>query len=179
MKLIYIIPFVFFISCAESEPGDSGTQNFEATDSIKEFDMNENRLSAVDFNNEMTLMQERTLDLVFELFQSDSASVDLNLENTNFELDVNIQTLDLTNPPDGAEEFVRTMKNVMRFYKDELQGKFLEMVPLIKQKELTKKQKDDLKNYDVYFAEQEKIWFDSVFVEQEKFAKANNIKLEE
>ena len=180
MKLIYIVPFAFLISCGESESVDSGTQNFEATDSIKEFDMNENRLTAVEFNNELTLMQERTLDLIYELFQSDSASIDINLENALFELDVNIQDIRAMYKPDEtSSEYARAQHDLMNFYQDELSGRFTELVPLLKQKELSKKQKDELTNYDIYFAEQEKIWFDSVFVAQEKFAKSNNIKLEE
>ena len=180
MKLIYSFSFLFLIACGDSNTTDSGTQTFEALDTIKEFDMNENRLSAVDFNNELTLMQERMLDLISELFLSDSSNVDLNLENTLFELEVNRQNIDLMNPNDGESiEFARCQKNLIQFYTDELNGKFKEIIPLLKKNNLTKKQKDELTNYDIYFAEQEKIWFDSVFIAQENFAKANNIKLQE
>lgn len=180
MKLIYVSAFLFLVACVDSDSIDSGTQNFEALDSIKEFEMNEGRLTAVDFNNELTLMQERMLDLMTELFQSDSSNIDLNLENTLFELEVNLQNIDLMFKASvEITEFARCQRNLIKFYTDELNGKFKEIIPLLKESNLTKKQKDELNNYDIYFVEQEKIWFDSVFVAQEKFAKANNIMLQE
>lgn len=180
MKLIYVLPFLFLFACSGSNSTDSGTQTFEASDTIKEFDMNENRLSAVEFNNELTLMQERMLGLITELFQSDSSNVDLNLENTLFELEVNRENIDwMFQPDDESTEFARCQSNLIQFYIDELNGKFKEIIPLLKQSKRSKKQNDELTNYDIYFAEQKKIWFDSVFIAQEKFAKANNIKLQE
>jgi len=120
------------------------------------------------------------LDLMTELFQSDSSNIDLNLENTLFELEVNLQNIDLMFKASvESNEFARCQRNLIKFYTDELNGKFKEIIPLLKESNLTKKQKDELNNYDIYFVEQEKIWFDSVFVAQEKFAKANNIMLQE
>jgi len=180
MRLIYVIPFFLLISCGGSTSNDSGTQNFEAIDTIKEFEMNDGRLTAVDFNNELTLMQERMLDLMTELFQSDSSNIDLNLENTLFELEVNQQNIAfMFQSSIESIEFARCQTNLIQFYTNELNGNFKEIIPLLKEPNLTKKQKDELNNYDIYFVEQEKIWFDSVFIAQEKFAKANNIKLKE
>ena len=180
MKLIYAIPFFLLISCGGSTPDDSGTQNFNATDSIKEFEMNEGRLSAVDFNNELTLMQERTLDLVYTLFQSDSSNIDLNLENALFEININFNRLYEMKAPNQGDRYLETMMTLMDWYESELNNRFTTIViPLIKKSELTKKDHEALESYDTEFAMFEKIWCDEVFVAQENFAKANNIKLEE
>jgi hypothetical protein len=180
IKLICIAFFLTLISCGQGKPEvDTGEDTeIDGTDTITEFDMSEERLSAVDFNNELTLMQESLLDQMELLFLSDSASVDLNLENTLFEIDLSMQSLNAMKAPDNSEGFLAAMKNLLAFYKAEVSTGFTEIVPLLKMETLTKKQQQQLSDYDLVFAEQEKAWFDTVFVEQEKFAQANNIKLE-
>ena len=181
MRLICYFAFFIFCSCGSS-PGEvnPGTEDIsvDASDTITEFHLNEHRLSAVDFNNELTMMQSSMLTQVETLFLSDSASVDLNLENTLFELDLNLQSLAAMKTPEQGEAFLKATINVMNFYKSELTTGFAEIVPLLKMGDLSKKQKRQLSDYDAYFVEQEALWFDTVFVEQEKFAAANNITLE-
>jgi hypothetical protein len=179
-KVSCISLFIILLSCGQHKPGvDTGEDTeIDGSDTITEFDMSEERLSAVDFNNELTLMQESLLDQMETLFLSDSASVDLNLENTLFEIDLSKQSLEAMKAPDNSEGFLTAMKNLLNFYEAELTTGFSEIVPLLKMQTLTKKQQQQLSDYDLTFAEQEKAWFDTVFLEQEKFAVANNIKLE-
>lgn len=173
--------FVLFYSCqSSSSDGNGGTEDSggEGT-TITEYDMDENRLGAVDFNNELSLMQQSIMDQVTTLFRSDSASVDINLENTLFEIGLNIEDLKQMQAPENGQAFLEATLNLMHFYEAELSSGFKELVPLIKAETLTRQQEKQLEEYDVYFAEQEMLWFDTVFVEQEKFARANNIKLAE
>lgn len=180
MKIIYVFSFFLLTSCSGSTSDDSGTQNFNATDSIKEFEMNEGRLSAVDFNNELTLMQERTLDLVYTLFQSDSSNIDLNMENTLFEIEMNLNRLQKLEAPNLGEAYLQNTEALMVWYQSELKDNFNSTVaPIIKKSTLNGIDKETLRRYDLFFAEQEKELFDSIFIAQENFAKANNIKLEE
>lgn len=178
MKNSFYIACFFLLSCGGNSTGNDN-QVIGGTDTIKEFEMSEPRLTAVDFNNEMTFMQDAILKQVDELFNSDSTNIDLNLENTLFELDLNIESLENMKAPENSETFVTAMKNLMVFYRSEFNGPFQDVVTLIKKANWTKADEKKVNDYDKNFVTAEKAWFDTVFAEQEKFATANNIKLEE
>ncbi|MBI3135234.1 MAG: hypothetical protein HYZ14_11220 [Bacteroidetes bacterium] len=177
MKPVYCISFIFLFACG-GEPAGTTDHSLDGKDTIKEFEMSEPRLTAVEFNNEMTFMQDAILSQVDELFKSDSSNIDLNLENTLFEIDLNLESLNNMKVPENGEAFLNAMKNLMNFYHSELTGPFQQIVPLLKKADWSKADEKQVSVYDVSFVESEKAWFDSVFAEQEKFAKANNIKLE-
>jgi len=174
--VVYFSSFFFLIySCG---PSDDGNMELDATDSIVEFDIDSERTSALDFNNELTLMQQDILDAMDILFQSDSTNIDLNLENTLFEIDMHLEELRSLNSFDGGAGFVKSMFDLMLFYQEELEGGFQEMVPLLKKSELSESEKNQLEAYDISFAAQEKEYFETVIMVQEDFAQENNISLE-
>jgi len=178
MRIIFYTSCFFLIACGE-QTNDSSNHLMDGTDSIKELEMSEPRLNAVDFNNEMTFMQDAILKQVDELFGSDSSNVDVNLENTLFELELNLESLANMKAPEKAEAFVTAMQNLMIFYRDELTGPFQEIIPLLKKADWSKADEKKVNDYDIRFVAAEKQWFDTVFAEQEKFAAAHNIKLEQ
>lgn len=176
MKPVCFVFTLFLVSCG-GDSAEQGGQVIDGTDTITEFDMNEPRLTAVEFNNEMTFMQDAVLSQIDELFNSDSSNIDLNLENTLFELELNIESLKNIKAPEKSESFVTAMKKLMEFYRSELTGPFQTIVPLVKKTEWSKADEKAVNEYDLNFVAQEKAWFDTVFAAQESFAKANNIKL--
>lgn len=147
-------------------------------DSIVEYELDENRLSAVDFNNELTLMQEDMLNVIETLFLSDSAMIETNHENTLFEAQMNLSELEQMQFDGSEDKFVEEMKNLMNFYIDELENSFIEIIPLIKKTELTDAEIEILDQYDRTFADREKEIFMKIFEAQDEFAEANNISLE-
>jgi len=174
--LVYFLPlFLMFFSCG---PSDDGYMELDANDSIVEYDIDEERTSALDFNNELTLMQQDILDAMDVLFQSDSSNVDLNVENTLFEIDMHLGELHSLEKFEGGQDFIASMVDLMEFYQKELNEGFQDVVPLLKSNDLSDSQKDELEAYDISFATQEKEYFEVVILAQEKFAQDNNISLE-
>jgi hypothetical protein len=171
----FIIFQVLIFSCG---PSDDGNMELDANDSIVEFSIDEERTSAIDFNNDLTLMQQDILDAMDILFQSDSSNIDLNLENTLFEIEMHLGELRSLNSFEGGGGFVKSMFNLMEFYQEELKGGFQEMVPLLKKSKLSESEKNQLEAYDLSFAAREKEYFESVIMMQEEFAQENNISLE-
>ena len=169
-----LLPFINY-SCG---PSDDGYMDLDATDSIVEFNIDEERTSALDFNNDLTLMQQDILDAMDVLFQSDSANIDLNLENTQFEIEMHLGELRSLENYEGGKDFVKSMVDLMQFYQRELKGDFQEIVPLLKSNALSDSDKDELEAYDISFAAKEKEHFETVINVQEKFAQENNISLE-
>lgn len=174
-SLIFITS-VLFASCGPADnPGSD--MDFEATDSLVEFELNETRITAVELNNELTFMQNGIIDLVYTLFGSDTGEVDLNLENTMFEIDLNINRLNELESEKGAEEFANAMTDLMEFYKSELSSEFLDIVPILRKAEYSEADKKKLDAYDLRFVSEEKAAFEKVISAQEAFAKNNNISL--
>jgi hypothetical protein len=168
--------FVGLISCGPADNKGSD-MNFEATDSLVGFELNETRITAVELNNELTFMQSGIIDLIYTLFASDTGEVDLNLENTMFEIDLNINRLNELKSEKGAEEFANAMIELMEFYKSELSSEFLDIVPILKKAEYSEADEKKLDAYDLRFVSEEKAAFDIVVLAQEAFAKNNNISL--
>lgn len=168
--------FVLLDSCAGS---DSGNMDITPQDSLVEFEMNEQRLTAVDFNNEISLMQDDLLNAIDYLFMSDSADIEMNLENTLFEIDMNLSELNSMTFDGSEEKLVAAMKDLLSFYQNELNGEFREVVPVLQLSELDEKNMLFLDAYDLRFVELEEAAFLKVSMAQEEFALANNIKLQD
>lgn len=176
MKFFSLVIIVFAFACSNNP--SQNNQDITPNDSIHDLPVSEQRLSAVDFNNEMTLMQEGILDQVDVLFQSDSANVDVNLENTLFEIALNLESLATIKFPEHGEEFVIAMQKLLLFYQQEFTGPFNDIASLLKKSNWTKADEKRVEDYDVNFVKMEKAWFDTVMIEQDKFAKESNIRLE-
>lgn len=136
-------------------------------------------LTPVDFNNEVSFMQDGILSQIDALFQSDSSNIDVNFENTIFEIDLNVESLNAMKIPAGGDSLKVAMLEFMNYYKIELNGEFQTIIPLLKKPEWTKAEEKQVQDYDLKFANEEKVMFDKVISEQEKFAKANRIELQE
>lgn len=176
MKQVIFLSPIFLFACGSTEI--SGTYDVSGNDSITEISMNEIKLSAVDFNNEMTFMQSGMLDQIDALFASDSTNIDLNLENTLFEVELNLTSLENMKAPDGGEVFLECMKALMNFYKTEFTGPFNEIVALLKKPDWTKEDEKKVNEFDERFAADEFLLNEKVSQAQSDFAKANNIQLE-
>lgn len=172
-----LLIFSFVSSCAGSNENDSNTI-LSSTDSLVEYEINQDRASAVEFNNEMTFMQEGTLDMIDALFQSDTHKVELNHENCLFELEMNISTLEKYQKEEDKTDFSAAMIDLMNFYHDELTGDFRTVMPLLKQSTFSSKDEEVLNEYDLRFVKLEEAAFEKVFISQEAYAEANNISLD-
>jgi hypothetical protein len=168
-----MLAFVFVSCTGDSIETTTTTNQDEASETVVEV------LSPVDFNNEVSFMQDGILSQIDALFQSDSSTIDVNFENTIFEIDLNIESLSAMKIPIGGDSLKTAMINFMSFYKAELNGEFQTIIPLLKKPEWSKAEEKQVNDYDLKFAEEEKVMFEKVISEQEKFAKANRIELQE
>ncbi|MFT4600359.1 MAG: hypothetical protein ACI857_000533 [Arenicella sp.] len=175
MRIFLLLP-IFILSCADSESA-SPEESSEDSDNSSGIIMDEERLTAVDFNNELTYMQDGMLDQVDILFASDSSNVDLNLENAIFEAESSLQKLDATEKFVNSEDFVNAMLDLFNFYKDELSNNFGSIAEVIKKRDLTKVDELLLETYDLEFSQKEAAAFDVVFEAQNAFATENKIRL--
>lgn len=176
-KLIWLTAIFLYSCAAETGVDKDEAISFDGQDTIVDFEMNDKRLLAVEFNDELSFMQEASLNQIFELFNSDSANIDLNYENTLFELDIHLQSLQAKTVPNQGEAYLQAMINLMNFYIDDLKNNFPPMIALIKKPNRKKIDTKKLEDYDINFAIKEKELFDAIVVAQDAFAKANNIKL--
>lgn len=174
MSWKFLIPVFALVSCV----GDTAETTIE-TNENSQVETLADDLNPVDFNNEVSFMQDGILSQIDVLFQSDSSTIDVNFENTIFEIDLNIESLNAMKIPAGGDSLKTAMLDFMHYYKSELNGKFQTIIPLLKKTEWSKAEEKQVQDYDVKFANQEKIKFDNVISEQEKFAKANRIELQE
>lgn len=174
MSWKFLIAAFVFVSCSsEAVETTANTNENAVAETTAEV------LSPVDFNNEISFMQDGILSQIDALFQSDSTNIDVNFENTIFEIDLNFESLNAMKIPAGGDSLKTAMLDFMTFYKAELNGEFQTIIPLLKKPEWSKAEEKQVQDYDVKFADQEKIRFDKVIFEQEKFAKANRIELQE
>jgi hypothetical protein len=172
MSWKFLIPVFVLVSCG----GDSAET---ITNTNEDIERSAEAISPVDFNNEISFMQDGMLAQIDALFQSDSSTIDMNFENTIFEIDLNIESLNAMKIPIGGDSLSTAMLDFMNYYKSELNGEFQAIIPLLKKPEWSKAEEKQVQDYDVKFAEEEKVWFDKVISEQAKFAKANRIELQE
>ena len=178
-KGLFAAVIAFMLMACGSSTDSESNMDLSTTDSIFEYQENEQKLTAVEFNNELTNMQNGILNQIDALFQSDSSSVDINLENAIFETNLNLNQLSGMTEQKGAEGFVSAMKDLMSFYKDELSNNFEQVKFILKKPVFSDEDKVFLDEYDLSFATKEEELFKNVFAEQEKYAKQNNILLEE
>lgn len=175
-----LISFIFFavlVSCNVSTDSENN-MDLSSTDTIVEYEENQEKLSAVEFNNELTNIQNGMLNQVDNLFQSDSSDVDINLENAIFEANLNLDKLNSYENQENADGFLSAMVDLLEFYKEELSHNFSAVRDILKKGELFEDDKMFLDNYDRKFASNEEELFKVVFERQEEFAADNNIKLE-
>ncbi|MEO9533343.1 MAG: hypothetical protein ABJG68_10420 [Crocinitomicaceae bacterium] len=176
----HIVPlfFIVLLSACGSSVDSENNMDLSSTDTIFEYDENQEKLSAVEFNNELTTMQNGMLNQIDLLFQSDSSDVDINLENAIFEASLNLDKLAALSNQEGGMEFVAAMSALMEFYRDELSDNFGEVKEILKKSTFSDENDQFLKEYDLSFAKEEERLFQQVFEAQEQFANENSIKLE-
>jgi hypothetical protein len=170
---------VICISCGSNELEELTEQDYVLNDSIIEYDIDEERVSAVDFNNDLSLMQEDMLYITEKLFLSDTSMVVVNHENAIFEAQINLAELDEMKFDGTEEPFVLEMKKLMTFYLDELNTGFMEIIPLLKKSTLSSDEEAQLDAYDLSFVSKEKEIFMQIFEVQNEFARVNNISLQD
>lgn len=171
------------VACNGDAPSESGNDNDgvdTAESGIIEYDMNEDRLSAVDYNNKLSLIQTRVFDQINILFKSDTASAQINYENTLFEVGLSLQDLKTVPSPKDGEAFKAALINLISFYKTQLDSEFAAIIPLLEKTvdERTTEEQRQLDLYDVSFAKREQVYFSKVMEAQEAFATANNFKIQ-
>lgn len=171
--IIIQVVFLFLISCGSPEHVEESTSD---TTSVSQ---NNQSNEAVDFNNEITFMQEGILNQVETLFRSDSGSIDLNLENTLFEIDLNLSGLSQMKIATGGDSLVSAMIGLHEFYKNEFTGEFQKVAELLKKAEWTKKEEDFISTYDENFAKQEAALVQKIIEHQNEFANLHRIELVE
>ena len=176
LKSVLPISCLMLIACGGK--GDQGNIDLTPNDTLGEVQMNQERVSAVDFNNNITLMQEDLLTAIDYLFISDFMDVQANLDNTLFEVEMKQAELHEMSFDGSEAAFVAQMDSLLSFYKSELSGGFREIMPVLLHEELTDEDLDVLDAYDLVFAAKEKKAFERVFEAQDAFAETNNISLE-
>jgi len=176
MRLFFLLPF-FLISCSNSTE-EGGASELSDSDSLSGgIVIDEERITAVEFNNELTYMQEGMLDQVDILFGSDSSNVDLNLENAIFEAQSSLQKLEVMETFSNSEEFMSAMKDLFKFYDQELSQNFGNIAEILKKETLSEADDNTLEAYDLSFSKKEEEAFQRVFETQDAFAAENKIRL--
>ncbi len=179
MRFFYALLLLGCFSCgAKVEENESISEIDSSENTIVEYELNENRLEAVDFNNKLSFIQQASLDKINLLFLSDSSNVDFNLENARFEIDLNITEVKSIKAPEGGEEFKKSLMKLLTYYNDELYGQFIDVVPLMKITSPSENELQQLESYSATFTSLEEELFSKLSENQEKFAIANNIKIQ-
>lgn len=173
----------FLVACGgnnEQGGGEQDTTSDTTSNGIVEYELNPDRLSAVEFNNELSLIQQSVYDQIGVLFLSAPGFVDQNLDNALFELELKATDLKNIETLEGGEAFKAAVLALIEFYKTELKGEFLEVLPILKleTEERSQTQVFRLNDYDEQFAIREKPLLETIVAEQEKFALNNNFKVE-
>lgn len=182
MRIFVLIFGVSLFSCVGTEQNES-LELLDSVDALNgviyEQNLDENKLDAVSFNNELTLIQEALLTQVDQVFTSDSSNIEQNIDNALFELELKGEALSRINAPDGGTDFKNAVAALIAFYKEEFQVKFPKLIPLIQKKSVTPQEQKTLDEYDRDFAKQEEELFMTVFEAQTAFSLTNKMRLEE
>lgn len=175
MRYLFLIPLFLIFSCqSNTVENDLNDVQNESTEIV----MDEDRLDAVEINNELIGMYDGMANLINELFASDSGNVINNHSNALFEAKTNVQKLEEYQLGAEDQTFVESLKALMLWYEEELDSSFVEVIPLIQQTEISATEQKQLEDYDIAFAEKEQRLVQSFAEAQEKFAQRNNIRLE-
>lgn len=177
MKIIFLQICVLFgvLSCDTTEKQEEIIVDNNETEVHY---MDGQRINAVDINNNISLIQQSTLNTVDGVFASDSSSINKSIENALFEFEINSSKLKEFKDFPNVEDFGGSIINLIDFYQSEFNGGYLEMLPFIYKKDKNEKDLDVLKEYEEMFAKKENDLFKSILEAQELFAQSNNIKLE-
>jgi hypothetical protein len=182
--------FVLFLSglilsCGGEGKGDDGIipetpQSDSSANGIIEYELNESRLNAVDFNNQLSLIQQSVYNQIRVLFLSSPEMIDQNLDNTLFELELKSTDLEKAQTLAGGDKFKMAILDLIDFYKSELMEGFPEVLPLVRieEEERTQAETYRLNDYDEQFAISEKPLLEQIALEQAQFASENNFKIE-
>jgi hypothetical protein len=179
---IGLILSVLIFGCTSSSNDAIDSKNEVGTDAqsgIITHELNAKRLNATAFNNEMFSIQQNVSNQVGILFRSDSITIDRNLTNALFEIEVNIAKVKEIIGPDNAKEFKKSILDLLNFYKNDLEMHFSKMIPMVKTSNPTLDQLDKLEQYDQMFAFEEENRLNQIRLKQNEFAKANNINLKD
>lgn len=177
--IVGLILAIAFLACGHEVKSDlNNLENVVDSTSIVEYEMDEERLSGVEYNNRLSLMQQRVLEQIDILFMSDTNKVDINHENARFEIQMNLTDLDNIVAPEGGDGFKLALQNLLLFYQTELDNGFNEVMPILKKTNLSNDEENILDAYSASFAEKEESLFIQIVTEQEEFATDNNFAIQ-
>lgn len=173
------------LSCSEAVESIDSEEPYELSDSITdgiiEYDLNEDRLSAVDYSNELSLVQQHAYDQINILFLSGPATVKQNYDNAMFDIGLKAKDVENMENYDGGKPFKIALLGLLDFYNDELKNGFSKILPLLEKGAEERSRAEEYKviDYDEQFAIKEAELFHVITSEQDKFALANNFKTQE
>ncbi len=184
MKSWSFIAIGFFLfSCDTSEIDDTEPVStiVDQQSGIVEYPVNEVKLSAVEYNNQLSLIQKSVWDQIETLFTSDSAHADQNYSTAVFEIETKLVDLKKMPVTEGGEEMKLALIHLCEFYQRELNSNFKPILPLLKKslEELTTAERKQMDAFDIEFAVQEKDLLLLFMEKQDAFAAANNFQLQE
>lgn len=186
MKSICILLVSFFVfACSSNEdPTDSPKLNPESDtleSGIIEYDLNQEKLSAVDYNNELSLIQQNVWNQLDLLFMADSASVDQHYETTLFEIETKLKDVQQLYIPEGGEKLSGALIALLTYYQHQLSVKMKPLLPILKKPldKITREDAGKLNEFDLAFAAKEKELVLVFAAEQDSFAAVNNFQMEE
>lgn len=173
------------LSCSEeietTGPDNPIEPNDTISNTIIEYDLNEDRLSAVEYSNELSYAQQHAYDQINILFLSTSTTVNQNYDNAVFDIALKSKDLENITVYEGGQDFHDAVADLLQFYNEELTTGFIKILPLLEKgaEERAKGEEYKVIDYDEQFAIKEVSFFDAIAVEQEKFAQAHNFKTQE
>jgi len=186
MKFIYpfLLPLLL-VACSGNEELENGPVHNPESDTLEsgiiEYDLNEVKVSAVDFNNELSFIQQNVWDQLDLIFTVDSSKVVDQFETTLFEIDMKLADLNKMYIPTGGENLLKCLVDLLNYYSEELSQKMKPLLPLLKMPvdQLTEKEAAELNQFDITFAQKEKQLVLEFATEQDAFAASNNFQMEE
>ena len=141
------------------------------------YQMNEDKLSAVEVNNLISGIQKAALNMVDSLFRADSIVIEERLSTTVFELEVSLNRLNEVEDLPKSKLFIAKVSDLLSFYKFEIETNFKSLIPLIYKESTSEAENNILIEYDQSFVKEEAKLFESILVAQEEFAVTNKIIL--
>jgi len=180
---IFIAIAFVLVACGSEKEADPDTissiVNHEST--IVEYPLNETKLTAVEYSNQLSLIQKSVWDQIETLFTSDSAHADENYSTAVFEIETKLVDLRKMPVTEGGDDMKTALIDLCEFYQRELNTHFKPILPLLKKslEELTRAEQKQMDAFDIEFALQEKDLLLLFMEKQDEFAVANNFQLQE
>ncbi len=172
--LLGLLLVIGLMACGGESTTESDLSTSTDSTTIVEYEMDNERLSAVEYNNEFTLMQQQVLDQIDVLFKSDTGNVVTNHQNALFEVNLKLNDLERMNPPQGGEQFKNALNDLFVFYKKQLNGDFEAVMPIMQKAEISEQENEALETFSEQFALKEDSLFQNILSAQETFAAENN-----